>query len=185
MRILPLTPEYFTPLLTLATQVHGDNYLDLASLKTIYDMGIDNDINAHFICLKDNTLIGYRLTYAANKWPLDKWCSPELWSSPKEKICYFKSSAVHTNHRQKGIAKQLLNHSIQACKAQGALAGLAHIWLQSPNNAAYKYFSRAGGKLIKKHPNRWLEDSLTSGYVCPLCKGDCYCGAAEMLLTFS
>ncbi len=185
MKIIPLTPEYFTQVIALGNLVHGDNYLDKNSLTEIYHKGIKNGVNAHFIALDNKELLGFRLTYAPGNWKIDNWCSYEKWPVNKTQVCYFKCNTVAEAARGKGIGSQLLQASVAASKKQGALAGISHIWLQSPGNSAFKYFSKAGGILIKKHPDRWLQDSIEHGYVCTLCGDRCHCEAAEMLLSFN
>ena len=92
--------------------------------------------------------------------------------------------AIKKEYRGKGIGGLLLARSIQMTKAQGCTAGLAHIWMQSPGNSAFRYMSRAGGRVIKEHPDRWHESSVKDGYNCIICGQDCHCVAAEMLLEF-
>ena len=91
--------------------------------------------------------------------------------------------AVHPDWQGQGIGQRLLQNSIQALKQQGATAGLAHLWRESPNNSAVRYFSKAGGRLLQIHPNRWQHLSA-EGYLCPRCGAVCCCSAAEMVLEF-
>ncbi|MBU1309007.1 MAG: GNAT family N-acetyltransferase, partial [Gammaproteobacteria bacterium] len=111
-------------------------------------------------------------------------CSTVLWSVPVEQMAYFKSVAVAASMRGKGVASALLKASAQVLAHQGARAGLAHIWRESPGNAAERYFSYAGARLLKVHPQRWRHLSVTAGYICPLCGNLCNCSAAEMELLF-
>ncbi len=171
--------------MALGNNVHGDNYLDDHSVKVLYGKSWHADINASWVAVDEhNRVVGFRLTHAANHWEVDKWCTPELWPYAKSDICYFKCNTVAKAAQGKGIGSALLKKSISAVKKQGAKAGLAHIWLASPGNAAFKYFSANGGKIIKKHPNKWQQLSLEDGYMCPVCGSLCECTAAEMLLTF-
>ena len=86
--------------------------------------------------------------------------------------------AIANNRSSKN---SLLN--IEAAKQQGATAGIAHLWKQSPNNSAVAYFTHCGGKLVKSHPDKWNEASK-HGYNCILCGHDCHCEAAEMIIRF-
>lgn len=178
-----LTPNDFEQVIRLATEVHGEGYVDQASMKVWYDKGIKNGINAGFVVYHDAKLVGFRITYAVQQWQIDKWCSTELWRVPAEQVCYFKCNTVDENYRGHGIGGELLKRSIAAAKAQGARAGVSHLWRQSPGNSAVKYFTKCGGVLIKDHPDRWHEISL-AGYDCPICQHDCHCVAAEMLIVF-
>ncbi|GIU52034.1 MULTISPECIES: GNAT family N-acetyltransferase [Shewanella] len=195
--IRSLTPDDFQEVIELGNLVHGEGYLNLSSLEKIYQMGIKNNINAHFIAEGEQIsptnnihkskagIVGFRLTYAAGKWPVDLWCTPEKWPVGIEDMCYFKCNTVAETERGKGIGSQLLQASIEAVKQQGAKAGVSHLWQQSPNNSAVGYFSHAGGKLIKEHPSRWNQQHDNSDYLCVLCGDDCHCTACEMVIDFS
>lgn len=185
MQINPLTPPDFAEVIELGNLVHGDNYLSDESLQHYYARGIKNNINASFVVRDDNNkLIAFRLTFAAGNWPLDKWCSTALWPVKQEQMGYFKTSAILASEQGKGIGGAMLKASVLALKQQGAHAGVTHLWRQSPGNAAVKYFTKAGGVLIKIHPDRWLQNCLDDGYVCTLCGNECHCDAAEMVLIF-
>lgn len=182
--IIELTPTHFKDVIDLGNLVHGNGYLSQSSLTHIFEISILNNINASFVAYQNQQLIGFRLTYAPGRWPIDEWCTPNKWHHKPQNICYFKCNTVSANHRGQGIGTQLLKASIQQAKKQGCTAGLAHIWMESPGNSAYIYMSRAGAKLIKKHPNRWYEDSVSGGYNCIYCGHNCQCTAAEMLIEF-
>lgn len=183
--IKTMTPEFFQQVLRLANTVHGDKYLDLAQLIELHQRGIKNGINASYVALDGPTLVGYRLSYAAGQWPLDQWCSISLWPVSPKQMAYFKSVAVAPELQGQGLGSKLLKASVSALMAQGATAGLAHIWRESPGNSAERYFSKAGAKLVKVHPERWLHLSETAGYICPICGNRCHCTAAEMALIFT
>lgn len=183
MRIVNLEQAWFLPVIALANQVHGDNYLDYANLQQMQQQGIKHGLNASLVALDDtDTVVGYRLSFAAGQWQLDQWCSPGLWPVAPENMAYFKSVAVSAALRGQGIASTLLKASAQVLAQQGAQAGLAHIWRESPGNAAERYFSYAGAKRVKVHPDRWRHLSEHAGYECPRCGALCRCSAAEMVL---
>ncbi|MBU2068849.1 MAG: GNAT family N-acetyltransferase [Gammaproteobacteria bacterium] len=185
MQLLPLSENDFSAVISLANQVHGDNYLDTDRLQQMYQQGIKQQLNASFVAVDTSgAVVGYRLSFAPGQWQLDSWCSTVLWSVPVEQMAYFKSVAVAASMRGKGVASALLKASAQVLAHQGARAGLAHIWRESPGNAAERYFSYAGARLLKVHPQRWRHLSVTAGYICPLCGNLCNCSAAEMELLF-
>lgn len=177
-------PEDFDAVIELGNIVHGDNYLDLQKAQFLYEAGHKNDINASLVAYIDDKLVGFRLTQAALQWSIDEWCSPKLWGFPTEKMCYFKCNTVDEVCRGTGIGSELLKRSIAQAKKQGAKAGLAHIWLASPGNSAFKYFRKCGGELVKEHPDRWQGWFDDHGYVCPVCGEYCTCTAAEMMIKF-
>lgn len=189
LKLVPLDPKYFQGVIALGNKVHGDAYLTDSIIEKIHTKGLQGDINCSFVML-DNSMtpekvVGFRLTYAPTNWPVDEWCSPDLWKLPIEKLCYFKSSTVDADYRAKGIARKMLEASIVAAEQQGAQGGICHTWMQSPGNAAYHYFVKCGGQHLKTYPDRWLEDSY-AGYRCVVCGDDtyCRCDAGEMILYF-
>ncbi|MEE2023635.1 MULTISPECIES: GNAT family N-acetyltransferase [Alkalimonas] len=172
-------------LLTLANQVHGDGYLNTTKLQHYIQCGLAAGLNASFVAYHEAQLVGYRLSFAAGQWQPDQWCSESLWPVTTDKMAYFKSVAVVPEMQGKGIGTQLLLASVQVLQQQGAKAGLAHLWMQSPGNSAVRYFTRAGGRLLRVHQDKWLSLSLQStGYDCPVCGRECHCTAAEMVLEF-
>ncbi len=184
IKYLPLTQAYFSQVVTLANQVHGDGYLDHEKLAQWTLKGIVKNINCRFVAILDEQVIGFRSTYSANQWSIDQWCSPTLWQLDSSKCCYFKCNTVDEKYRGLGVGKKLLQLAIEAAKQQGAQAGISHLWKQSPNNSAVAYFTKCGGQLIKSHPGKWNEESK-QGYDCVFCGFDCRCEAAEMVTYFS
>ncbi|CUS47309.1 MAG: hypothetical protein HLUCCO02_06870 [Idiomarinaceae bacterium HL-53] len=182
----PMTAADEAAVVTLANEVHGDNYLSPESFHDFLARGItSNGRNLNWLAFENDDLVGVRLTFAAGQWPIDDWCTPSAWPIPAEKLCYFKCAAVSERSQGGGVGKGLLYHSILEAVGSGCEGGLAHIWRQSPNNSAFEYFSRCGGELIQDHPDRWLSASLNDGYYCPVCDGTCHCVAAEMILPFA
>lgn len=178
-----LTPNYFKQIIELANEVHGDGYLTEQSITDWVNRGICQDINCGYVALVNNQVIGFRITFSADNWQIDQWCSPDLWQVSAQKCCYFKCNTVDKNYRGIGVGKKLLQLSIKAAKQQGAQAGVAHLWKQSPNNSAVAYFTHCGGELVTSHPDKWNEASK-QGYNCVLCGHDCHCEAAEMIIRF-
>jgi len=178
-----LTPDDFDSVIKLGNHVHGDGYLTKENIKDWYLRGIAKGINSGYVVYDGDKLIGFRITFAARQWPIDKWCTPELWQADQDKVCYFKCNTVDEDYRGHGIGGKLLQLSIDAAKKQGAIAGVSHLWKQSPGNSAVRYFTKCGGQLVKEHPDRWYEESQ-QGYNCILCGYNCHCEAAEMIIHF-
>jgi GNAT superfamily N-acetyltransferase len=181
--IRELIPADFPAVLSLGEVVHGSGYMDIKELDGIYHQGIKTGINASFVAIEGEQLIGFRLTCAPGQWQQDQWCTVDSWGFDFAQVCYFKSNTIAESARGRGLGGQLLTASTGAVIAQGAKAGVSHLWQQSPNNAAVRYFTKAGGKLIKHHPQRWHQ-RYTGQYKCVLCGDDCHCVACEMLMTF-
>lgn len=182
-----LTTKYFKQVIELGNQVHGDGYLNQKNIADWAARGISNGVNCGYVALsKDGSnekLVGFRITFASQHWQVDQWCSPKLWQVTKDKCCYFKCNTVDENYRGLGVGKKLLQLSISAAKKQGTLAGVSHLWKQSPKNSAVAYFTQCGGELVRSHPDKWNEESKQD-YNCVLCGHDCHCEAAEMIIYF-
>ncbi len=183
--IKQLEKSDFGQVIALGNLVHGDGYLDEDSISVMLDRSCVGNVNVSYVMYDDLKLIGFRISYAPGQWPLDKWCTPKEWPVPFEDIAYFKCNTIHPDYQGKGLGGTLLQTSIDALKKIGAKAGLSHIWMQSPGNASFKYFTKAGGILIKTHPNRWNSDPTLPNYNCVLCGLNCHCDASEMMLVFN
>ncbi|MCV2883707.1 GNAT family N-acetyltransferase [Aestuariibacter sp. AA17] len=179
-----LAPSHFEGIIALGNHVHGDNYINHEQLEDYYQKSVQNNINASWVALLNDKVIGFRLTFAAGTWTLDEWCSTDEWPVKADEVCYFKCNTVDEICRGKGVGSKLLSLSIENAKKQGAKAGMAHIWMASPGNSAFKYFSKCGGKVVKMHPNKWQPLFESDGYVCPVCGNHCTCTGAEMMIEF-
>ncbi|MGI5310577.1 GNAT family N-acetyltransferase [Rheinheimera sp. WS51] len=185
MQIVPFESEHFSAVVQVANQIHGDNYANLDAVVQMHKQGNKKGINASFVALdSQQNVVGYRISFAAGNWRADQWCSQEIWPVSLSEMAYFKSVAVLASKQGQGIGSKMLAASTRALKKQGAKAGLAHIWRESPGNSAERYFIGAGGRLLVVHPNRWQHLSETAAYSCPLCDKLCRCSAGEMVLTF-
>lgn len=184
MLIRPYQSDDANSLLQLATAVHGNGYLEITTLQKYIDQGCVDGLNASFVAYQESELVGYRLSFSAGRWQPDQWCSPNKWPVALQEMAYFKSVAVKPTKQGQGIGSVLLTASINVLRQQGATVGVAHLWQQSPGNSAVRYFTKAGGKLVAEHKDKWLALSLHKGYYCPVCQGECHCSAAEMVLPF-
>ncbi|WP_299007218.1 GNAT family N-acetyltransferase [uncultured Shewanella sp.] len=182
--IKPLEIEDFPAVISLGNKVHGEGYLTESSLMTMRNMGIKAGINASFVLYQARTLVGFRLTYAPEQWQIDQWCSPKQWRMRVQDLCYFKCNTIAPDFQGQGGGGRLLAAAIQAVKKQGGLGGISHLWQQSPNNAAVKYFTKAGGELVATHLKRWSDPVEYADYECVLCGSPCQCSACEMILRF-
>ena len=182
----PLCPGDFSQLIVLGNTVHGDGYLTSQILQNWYKKGLTQSPtphNASYVAYHQGKLVGFRITFAVGHWQIDHWLTPQLWQVDSKKVCYFKCNTVDEHYRGLGIGSQMLQLSIEIATKQGALAGVSHLWQQSPNNSAVSYFTKCGGELVKLHPDKWHEESK-NGYDCILCGLDCHCEAAEMIIYF-
>ena len=187
MQIYNLREDDFEDVVALGNRINGDNYLDIDTCGKIMRRGCKLGLNCSYVAYEEergSKLVGFRLTCAPGNWDIDHWFSPNKWKVPQEKVCLFKSNMVAEEYRGQGLGPLLLKHSIATAKQQGAVAGATHIWMQSPGNSAYKYFTKAGGEVVFIHPDRWHNDFADFGYICTICGEDCHCDGAEMILYF-
>lgn len=179
-----LEEQDFESVIELGNLVHGDGYLSYDALAVMLQKSVLNGLNASFVLYDGKKLIGFRISYAPKSWDIDKWCTPSEWPIEKSTAAYFKCNTIDPSYQGKGLGGRLLNASVSVLKKMGAKGGISHIWMQSPGNASYKYFTKAGGILIKQHKNRWANDPSLPDYNCVICGTNCHCTASEMMLVF-
>jgi ribosomal protein S18 acetylase RimI-like enzyme len=188
-----LREEDFEGIIKLANKIFGDNYLTHEDMHSILKKSKKGDRNCSFTMTLNEgdgieRLIGFRLTYAPGQW-IDSYdpkleLNPEMWGFDPEKVAYMKSNALDEEFRGSGFGRMLLDRGIAETKRMGADAAVAHIWMNSPGNSAYNYFTRAGGRLIKTYPSYWT-DYHTEDMPCIHCGFPCECPAAEMIIDYS
>ena len=183
LEIRDLDVSDFEEIKSLSDEVFGLHYLEISDLATVYNKTVLNSITSSFTLVEESKIIGFRLTYAPGTWYEEGKYSPEKWGVPIEKTCYFKTNCVHPDYSGKGLGPKLLQTSIEASKKQGAVSGVADIWLNSPHNSAYKCFSKAGGKVINIYQDRWI-NFHTLEKPCSRCGTPCRCLDAEMIIHF-
>ncbi|WNC73182.1 GNAT family N-acetyltransferase [Thalassotalea psychrophila] len=179
----PMNEIDFDNVIALGNFVHGDGYMSDENIITWFKKGLKDQLNSNFVAYDGNKIVGFRVSYSPGNYLTDQWYSPHLWQTDIADTAYFKCNTVDENYRGFGIGSKLLNLSVQVLKQQGAKAGVSHLWRQSPGNSAVKYFTKCGGVLVKDHPDKWYQDSI-EGYKCAICKHDCHCVAAEMIIYF-
>ncbi len=188
LRLYALGEDDFDSIRALGDTVHGKGYLSHADCEEVLRKSLAGAWNCSYVMYDrprdQGKLIGFRLTYGPGAWEFDRWCTPEEWEVPPDKVCYFKSNTIDAEYRGQGIGSALLNISTEAVKKMGAVAGVTHIWMQSPGNSAFRYFTKNGGQVVKMWPDRWHEECGHGGYLCARCGPNCHCEAAEMILHF-
>jgi ribosomal protein S18 acetylase RimI-like enzyme len=180
MRIFGLRVEDFDNVIELGNRVFGDDYIPLEGLAEELEQSTKGGINCSFVAYDDITekLVGFRTTLAPGQWDIDETCSVDKWGVPPDKVCYFQSIVVDPDYRRQGIARSLMEKSMEAAKLQGAVAGLAHNWSGSPDNGAYEYIIKCGGEVVACHSKLW------EGMVCVRCGEYCTCTGRETILRF-
>lgn len=193
LRLYPLQEDDFDKVITLGAAIHGKNYLSQETLSKILHKSQKNGLCCSYVLYdkprENGKLVGFRLTYAPGSWEPDEWCSTDKWDVDPEKACYLKSNTIATEYSGQGLGPHLLDVSLQTVKDMGGEAAVTHIWMNSPGNSAFKYFSKTGAKLLWIWPTRWKDDFKNEGYLCAVCcrtgaVQPCTCLAAEMILHF-
>jgi ribosomal protein S18 acetylase RimI-like enzyme len=167
----------------LSDAVFGLHYLTLEDIDNSYRKSCSKGLSSSFVLCDEDRIIGLRLTYAPGNWEIGPGFNPDKWKVPQDKVCYFQTNCIHPDYAGKGLGGELLKRSIEISKQQGAVAGLATIWLNSPHNSAFRYFSKAGGKVINIEQDRWSKYH-TEDIPCGRCGARCECLGAEMILYF-
>lgn len=162
----PLREDDFEKVVNLTCSVFDKNYATVESIEDIYRHGLSKGLNPSFVVYdgtrEEGCLVGVRLTCAAGNWEINKWCSPDKWRVSPDKVCYFKTNCVHPDYSGQGIGGKLLVLSKDVVKQQGALAGIAHVWVNSPHNSAQKYFTKAGAEVVTIWKDKWLDELPSS-----------------------
>ncbi len=182
IEIVPIEEVHFKRMVPLLDLVIGTNFMNESKIKEIRQTGISNGLNSSFVLLAGEDVIGLRLTVAAGNWDCTRFSSKK-WGVAPEKVCYFHLNCVHPKYRGGGWGQRLLQSSIEVVKQQGAVAGVADIWLNSPRNSAYRYFSRAGARVVNIEQDRWVNIHSEES-PCNRCGPRCECLGAEMILYF-
>lgn len=187
MRVFNLRERDIAKIMDLSVLVYGENFQDLEYYVDILAKSEKDGVSCSFVGYDDlsEDLIAYRLTYAPGNWEPGQWSTPGLWGAPPEKVCYFSGNVVHPDRQGRGIGSMMIARSIEAVILQGGVAGVAHVWKESPGNAAYKCFTKAGGEIIKNHIDMYLGDFEKYGTICAVDGADCHCTGIEMIINFS
>ncbi len=172
----------FSRVKVLNDEVFGWNYLDIEDIENACRKSFSLGLSSSFVIEDGGEIVGCRLTYAPGNWDTESY-HPEKWGVPLEKVCYFKTNVIRPDLQGQGLGGQLLKKSIEISKRQGAVAGVADIWLNSPNNSSYRYFSKAGAQVVNIEQDVWI-DFHTKKNPCSRCGAPCHCLGAEMILYF-
>lgn len=187
-----LQEKDFENIIKLGNSIFGDNHLTQDNLKSILKKSTKDNKNCSFILTLNEgdgieRFIGFRLTYAPGQW-IDSYdsnleLSLDKWGFDSEKTAYMKINALDEQFRGLGFGRMLLDRAIAETRRMGAEAAVAHIWMNSPNNSAYNYFSRAGGRVVKLYPSYFTYHAKDNP--CIRCGFPCECLAAEMIIDYS
>jgi ribosomal protein S18 acetylase RimI-like enzyme len=160
------------------------NHFKRMQLRDFLMKGIREDINASFLALDNEKVIGLRLTFAPGEWineDHELTLSPHLWHIDKDSVAYLKSLFIDKEYQGMGIGKILSEKSISAVKAMGAKGIVCHSWVESPRNLSRKYLDKMNFKAINLHENFWSFKDHTCAKCTPR---QCECSACEMLHIF-
>jgi ribosomal protein S18 acetylase RimI-like enzyme len=187
-----LKKEDFDAIVKLGDKIVGKHYTSRKELEDILKRSTKDGVNCSFtLSINEGDgagerLIGFRLTCAPGQWvdSYSRELSRQDWGFDPEKVAYLKSNMIEEEFRGRGFGRMLLDYTVAAAKRAGADAGVAQVWMNSPGNSAFKYFTRAGGRLIKIYPAYWADLHDTDA-LCSHCGAVCNCPAAEMIIDFS
>lgn len=157
----------------------GENYYQMSELEECLTFSQAQNLNASFVAMDGEKLIGVRLTYAPGSWVQKaRGITPTEWDSEADRVAYFKSLFIHGDYQKKGIGKKLSDKSISVLKELKAKAIICHSWLESPGNSSQKYLMKMGFSEVAQHPKFWYPID----YECTRCAPErCVCTASEMI----
>ena len=100
----------------------GQNYYSFEELQDAFVKGQQGSLNASFIALSGDEVVGIRLTYAPGTWIENSTkifkagLSLKDWKIASEKMGYFKSLFVHGEYQGQGLGKTLSNKALAILK---------------------------------------------------------------------
>lgn len=161
----------------------GKDYYSESELENNQQRSVKNGIVTSFLLVDENddsTIHGLRLCYPPGQWDHGKGnkISPELWGFQKEELGYFQSLFLSKEAQGLGWGPKLSMKAISALRELGAKGILTHCWKESPSNSSFKYLDKIGFKVLKEHPDYWID----LDYECARDGYPCRCTAIEMIL---
>lgn len=158
----------------------GNNYYSIPEIENNLSQSQLGDQSCSFIALKEDEIVGVRLTLAPGKWigTSQRGLTPQKWGAPLDKAAYFKSLFIAENFQGRGLGKELSSKSIEKLRQMGAKAIICHSWLESPHNSSQRYLAKMGFSEVASHPLYWKPID----YLCVRCSPKrCECTAIEMI----
>jgi ribosomal protein S18 acetylase RimI-like enzyme len=180
-RIRPISVFDIQKIVDFADQWIAENYYKKSQLRALLMKGVREDVNASFVALDKNKIIGFGLAFAPSEWITqdDEFnLSSHLWNVPSDDVAYLKNLVVDKNYQGLGIGRAILDKTTQAVKDMGAKAIVCHSWVESPKNTSRKYFDKMNFKPVNLHDNFWyFKDYICAKYS----PRKCDCSACEMI----
>lgn len=184
MKIREFRPQDIKNVKLFCDQNIGRDYYSETELADSQRRSEKNGAVTSFVLVDDEDHIyGLRLCYPPGNWDHGKGnkISPELWGHDKSDLGYFQSLFVSSKVQGLGWGPKLSMKAIEALKKLKAKAILTHCWKESPSNSSFKYLDKVGFKVLKEHPDYWIDVD----YQCARDGYPCRCTAIEMILELS
>tara|TARA_B110001454_G_C12723292_1_gene436335 strand:+ start:45952 stop:46509 length:558 start_codon:yes stop_codon:yes gene_type:complete len=160
----------------------GKDYYSESELEDAQLRSEKNGIVTSFVLVddEDTKIFGLRLAYPPGQWEHGKGkrLSPDLWGYPISELGYFQSLFLAADVQGQGWGPLLSDRALQALRQLKASGILTHCWKESPGNSSFKYLNKVGFKILKEHPDYWIDVD----YVCTRDGNPCRCTAIEMIL---
>jgi hypothetical protein len=161
----------------------GKDYYSEFELEDSQRRSEKNGIVTSFVLVEvedESKINGLRLCYPPGKWDHGKGkkLSPDLWGHDISELGYFQSLFLSEKVQGMGWGPRLSEKSIEALRKLNAKAVLTHCWKESPGNTSFKYLNKIGFKMLKEHPDYWIDVK----YECARDGYPCRCTAIEMIL---
>lgn len=166
-------------ILALAHSSFGKNYLSKNQLENIF-MSTNK-----FICVErlNDDIVGFCLVYVLPYYKISdhiflEYNEIEPLFNLNKNIAYRKMTVVDTNHRRKGIGKQLIQQSEKRC-IEKVNRICTTIWHSGEEQTMVHLLERFNYKKRLTKQNYWSKNSLEEGYDCRVCGAPpCTCSAS-------
>jgi ribosomal protein S18 acetylase RimI-like enzyme len=179
IKISELKDDDIPEALRITEQLLG-TYLSPADYMEYYEKSLKDKTRNSLVATIGSRIIGFSVMYAPGRWAPDEFCTVTKWSKSPELCAYYKVACIIPEFQNHGVAGMLSRMAIEIARKQGAHAIIAHVWLNSPNNASLRLVERLGGMTIGVHKKRWYRESVEKGWRCSRCGNPCACDAAEV-----
>lgn len=161
----------------------GENYITQAVINSY-----NKDQNVSFLlAFKEKEIVGISVFCTGQKTEISNHLLKDLFHichiPPTHTVTLRLHTVVDEKHRDKGIAKQLIEQSKNSFKSQ-VYAMISTTWTNS--KSIVKLLIKSDFKKAATIPRFWYEDSLQKKYTCPVCGfPPCNCKAQIFICYFS
>ena len=120
-----------------------------------------------FIAEEDGKILGFCITLVGTK----------------DGKSYVRTVAVAQEYSGQGIGTALVSKAVDYLKGLGAKSIFSPLWKHDGVVNSDVIFRRNGFRPFCEIPDYWYADSISKGYLCPVCGKGCHCACVMYELT--